>query len=70
MLPFTVLVAAAAVLVVAFTKRNHFEPSVRTAYAPLAELEASSAKLKAAAREVDNSAAAVEVALKPLMAPI
>jgi hypothetical protein len=69
MLPF-IVVAAAAVLVVAFTKRNRLEPSVRKANAPLAELEASSARLKAAAREVDNSATAVEIALKPLMAAI
>jgi hypothetical protein len=68
MLPFTVVAAAAAVLVVAFTKRNGVERSVGRVYAPLAELEASSARLKAAAREVDNSAAAVEVALRPLMA--
>jgi hypothetical protein len=59
MLPF-IVVAAAAVLVVAFTKRNRFEPSVRRA----------NARLKAAAREVDNSATAVEIALKPLMAAI
>jgi hypothetical protein len=64
MLPFTIVAAAAAVLVVAFTKRKRPEPSVRSVHAPLAELESSSARLKAAAREVDNSAAAVEVAGK------
>jgi hypothetical protein len=45
---------AAAVVVVALTERNRFEPS-------------AAAKLKAASRKVDNSAAAVEVALKQLV---
>jgi hypothetical protein len=70
MLPFTVVLAAAAGLVVAFTKRNRFDASARRVDAPLAEWEASRARLKAAAREVDNSTVAVEVALQPLMAAI
>jgi hypothetical protein len=53
---------AAALFVFAFNKRDRFEPpSVR-------ESNVRAAKLKAAARKVDSSAAAVEVALKPLMA--
>ena len=48
---------AAALFVFAFTKRSGFEPSVR-------QLDVRAAKLKA----VDSSAAAVEDALKPLMA--
>lgn len=51
----------AAVLVLAFTKRNRLAPS------HYAELELRAAKLKASAREVDNSAAAVELALKRLI---
>ena len=45
---------AAAVLAVALTERHLFEPS-------------AGVRLKAASRKVDNSAAAVEVALKPLL---
>jgi len=45
---------AAAVLAVALTERHLFEPSAGT-------------RLKAASRKVDNSAAAVEVALKPFL---
>ncbi len=52
---------AAALFVFAFTKRSGFEPSVR-------QLDVRAAKLKAAARKVDSSGAAVEDALKPLMA--
>ena len=45
---------AAAVVVVALTDRNRIGPS-------------AAAKLKAASRKVDTSAAAVEVALKQLI---
>ena len=51
---------AAALIVFASRKGNRSEPSVR-------ELEVRAAKLKAAARKVDSSAAAVDAALKPLM---
>jgi hypothetical protein len=45
---------AAAVLAVALTERHLFEPS-------------GGARLKAASRKVENSAAAVEAALRPLL---
>jgi hypothetical protein len=53
-MPLMVTVAA-AVIVVALMDRNRIGPS-------------AAAKLKAASRRVDNSAAAVEVALKQLIA--
>ena len=52
-MPLMVTVVA-AVLAVALTNRNRFAPS-------------AAARLKTASRKVDNSAAAVEVALKPLL---
>jgi hypothetical protein len=51
---------AATLFVSAFKKRDRFEP--------VRESNVRAVKLKAAARKVDSSAAAVEVALKPLMA--
>jgi hypothetical protein len=61
--------AAAALFVFAFTKRNGSEPSNRNGSKPsMRAVEVQAAKVKAAARKVDSSAAAVEVALKPLMA--
>lgn len=47
-----IVTVAAALVAVALTDRNRF---------------GTAAKLKAASRKVDNSAAAVEVALKPLL---
>ena len=73
MSPAIVLTAgtAAAVLVSALTKsrrRNREGVSVRTVYAGRDPFEVLANNLKAAANEVDNSAARVEVALKPLIA--
>ena len=68
MSPVIVLTAAAAaVLVSALTKsrrRNREGVSVRKIYS----VEVLANNLKAAAKKVDNSAARVEAALKPLMA--
>ena len=58
------ITVASAVLFVALTIRNR---SVYSCSGPLDEMEVSAAKLKAAAKKVDNSAAAVAVALKPLL---
>ena len=61
--------AAALFVFRAFTKRNGSEPSKRNGSKPsIRAVEVQAAKVKAAARKVDSSAAAVEVALKPLMA--
>ena len=61
---FMITVASAALFVVALTIRNR---SVYSCSGPLDEMEVLAAKLKAAAKKVDNSAAAVAVALKPLL---
>ena len=71
MTPVIVLTAAAAVLVSAVTKsrrRNRESVSVRKVYPSHDSFEALANNLKAASKKVDNSAARVEVALKPLMA--
>jgi hypothetical protein len=72
MSPATVLTAtAAAVLVSAFTKsrrRRHAGDSVWKVYAGRDSFDVLADNLKTAAKKVDNSAARVEVALKPLMA--
>jgi hypothetical protein len=63
--------AAAAVLVSALTKsrrRNREGVSVRKIYAGRDSVEVLANNVKAAAKKVDNSAARVEAALKPLMA--
>jgi hypothetical protein len=63
--------AGAAVLVTALTKsrrRNREGVSVRKIYAGRDSVEVLANNLKAAAKKVDNSAARVEAALKPLMA--
>ena len=64
-----VLTATAAVLVSALTnsgRRNRAGVTLRRVYAGRDSVLAEN--LKAAAKKVDNSAARVEVALKPLMA--
>jgi hypothetical protein len=58
------ITVASAVLFVALINRKR---SVYLCSGPLDEMEVSAAKLKAAAKKVDNSAAAVAVALKPLL---
>jgi hypothetical protein len=63
--------AGAAVLVTALTKsrrRNREGVSVRKIYAGRDSVEVLANNVKAAAKKVDNSAARVEAALKPLMA--
>jgi hypothetical protein len=71
MSPAIVLTAAAAVFVSALIKsrrRNREGVSVRKVHAGRDSFEVLGNDLKAAAKKVDNSAARVEVALKPLMA--
>jgi len=71
MSPAIVLTDAAAILVSALTKsrrRNREGVSVRKGYAGHDSFELLANNLKAATKKVDNSAARVEVALKPLMA--
>ena len=71
MSPAIVLTVAAAVLVIALTKwkrRNREHASVRRVYAGRDSVAVLANNLKAAAKKVENSAARVEVALKPLIA--
>jgi hypothetical protein len=66
-----IVLTAAAVLVIAVTKsklRNRARGSVRRVYEGRESFEVLADNLKAAAKKVDNSAARVEVALKPLTA--
>jgi hypothetical protein len=58
------ITVASAVLLVTLTNRNR---SVSSCSRPLDEMEVAAAKLKAATKKVDNSAAAVAAALKPLL---
>jgi hypothetical protein len=65
------IVLAAAVLVSALTKsrrRNRESVLGRKVYPSHDSFEVLANNLKAASKKVDNSAARVEVALKPLMA--
>jgi hypothetical protein len=59
------ITVASAVLLVTLTNRNR---SVYSCSRPLDEMEVSAAKLKAATKKIDDSAAAVAAALKPLLA--
>ena len=67
-----ILFTVAAVLCIALAKRGRPNaPGLRKSYAsldPFDKFEMSAANLKAAVKKVDRSAAAVEVALKGLMA--
>jgi hypothetical protein len=67
-----IVVTVAAVLCIALTRRGQPNaPGLRKSYAScdsFDKLDMSAANLKAAVKKVDRSAAAVEVALKGLMA--
>ena len=71
MSPAIVLIADAAVLVSTLTKskwRSREDAKAPKIYAGRDSVDVLADDLKAAAKKVDNSAARVEVALKPLMA--
>jgi hypothetical protein len=69
---WAIMLTVAAVLSIALTTRGRPNvPAVREGYASrdsIDKFEMSANNLKAAAKKVDNSAAAVEVALKRLLA--